>query len=326
MPWVNDEDEILRTVGANAGELRMIFIFDLVDIDKPATRMAFKPWDLKDMRAVVTRWQRVMIERNGWNAVFIENHDNPRSISHFADDSDERRHVSAKLLALMQATLGGTLFVYQGQEIGMRNIPKAWDIAREYKDIETQNYWAKVNAAWADSPGLLQHGRAVVEAKARDHARTPMQWDASANAGFCDPGVAPWMRVMDDYETINVASQMQPAGGAADDGGGGSVWHFWQAGLRRRKEHANVFVYGDFEEITPDHPNAFAYTRTSLDGSGEKWLVLMNFFGRQTEWFLPEGLVVESWVCGNYSTGEVSKPREGMVPLRPWEGLLAKCA
>ncbi|KAI1750430.1 glycoside hydrolase family 13 protein [Xylaria castorea] len=320
MPGVNDEDEILRSVGANAGELRMIFIFDLVDVDKPAVRMGFKPWDLKAMRAVITRWQRVMIERNGWNAVFIENHDNPRSISRFADDSDEYRHISAKLLALMQVTLGGTLFVYQGEEIGMRNIPKEWDIAKEYKDIETQNYWKKVNAVWADSPELLQHGRAIVEGKARDHARTPMQWDASANAGFCDPDVTPWMRVMDDYEAINAEVQMKP------DDDDESVWRFWQAGIRRRKEHANVFVYGDFEELTPDHPNTFAYTRTSLDGKGEKWLVLMNFFGRQTEWIVPADLTIQSWVCGNYSKGEVSKPLEGMVPLKPWEGLLAKCA
>ncbi|KAI1734560.1 glycoside hydrolase superfamily [Xylaria scruposa] len=320
MPWVNDENEILRTVGADAGELRMIFIFDLVDIDKPAIRMAFKPWDLKAMRAVITRWQRVMIERNGWNAVFIENHDNPRSISHFADDSDKYRHISAKLLALMQTTLGGTLFVYQGEEIGMRNIPKEWDIAKEYKDVETQNYWNKVNAVWGDTPELLQHGRAVVECKARDHARTPMQWDASANAGFCDPGVAPWMRVMDDYETINAEAQMRSDDGNYDE----SVWQFWKAGIRRRKEHANVFVYGDFEEVTPDHPNTFAYTRTSRDGKGEKWLVLMNFFGRQTEWIVPADLKVEAWVCGNYSKGEVLKPLEGMVPLRPWEGLLAK--
>jgi glycosidase len=321
MPWVSDEDEILRAVGANAGELRMIFIFDLVDIDKPAIRMAFKPWDLKTMKAVVTRWQRVMIERDGWNAVFIENHDNPRSISHFANDSDKYRHICAKLLALMQVTLGGTLFVYQGEEIGMRNIPKEWDIAKEYKDVETQNYWNKVNKVWFGNPELLQHARAVVEAKARDHARTPMQWDASANAGFCDPGITPWMRVMDDYKTINTEAQMR-----ANDSEDETVWQFWQAGIRHRKEHANVFVYGDFEELTPDHPNVFAYLRTSLDGKGEKWLVLMNFFERQVEWIVPENLTVESWVRGNYSKGEVLKPKVGMVPIKPWEALLAKCA
>ncbi|KAJ8130504.1 hypothetical protein O1611_g3125 [Lasiodiplodia mahajangana] len=320
MPGISDENEILRTVGANAGELRMIFIFDLVDIDKPTVRMALKPWDVKEMKAIVSRWQRVMIEKNGWNSVFIENHDNPRSVSRYTDDSDEYRHIGAKLLALMQTTLGGTLFVYQGEELGMRNVPKSWDIDQEYKDIETINYWSKVKKVYADDPERLQHGRAVIEMKARDHARTPMQWDASSNAGFCDADVSPWMRVNDDYKVINAEAQMK--GKDADTGL--TVWRFWAQGIQRRKEHAAAFVYGDFEELTPEHPNVFAYLRTSA--AGEKWLVVLNYFGRQVEWHLPEQLDVEAWVCGNYAEGQIRKPRKGMVPLKPWEGLLAKCA
>ncbi|KAI8954142.1 glycoside hydrolase family 13 protein [Xylaria longipes] len=318
MPGVSDENEILKTVGANAGELRMIFIFDLVDIDKPTVRMALKPWDLKEMKAIVTRWQRIMIEKNGWNSVFIENHDNPRSVSRYTDDSDQNRHIGAKLLALMQTTLGGTLFVYQGEELGMRNVPRSWDI-EEYKDIETINYWDKVKKIYANDPERLQHGRAVIEMKARDHARTPMQWDASPNAGFCDANVTPWMRVNDDYTTINVGAQMKDDGANADL----TVLRFWQQSIRRRKEHASVFVYGGFEELTPEHPNVFAYLRTSA--TGEKWLVVLNYFGRQVEWHMPSGLNVEAWVCGSYGRGQVGKPRKGMVPLKPWEGLLAKC-
>ncbi|GAW21599.1 hypothetical protein ANO14919_111220 [Xylariales sp. No.14919] len=320
MPGVSDENEILKTVGANAGELRMIFIFDLVDIDKPTVRMALKPWDLKEMKAIVTRWQRTMIENNGWNSVFIENHDNPRSVSRYADDSDQYRHVGAKLLALMQTTLGGTLFVYQGEELGMRNLPKSWDIDEEYKDIETINYWNKVKKIYADDAERLQHGRAVIEMKARDHSRTPMQWDASPNAGFCDADVTPWMRVNDDYRTINAEAQMKDGGESVDL----TVWRFWQLAIQRRKEHASAFVYGDFEELTPQHPNVFAYLRTST--SGEKWLVVLNYFGRQVEWHIPREVNVESWACGNYGNGQVSKPLRGMVPLKPWEGLLAKCA
>ncbi|KAI0908109.1 glycoside hydrolase family 13 protein [Ustulina deusta] len=318
MPGVSDENEILRSVGAGSGEFRMIFIFDLVDIDKPAVRMALKPWDVKEMKAIVTRWQRIMIERNGWNSVFIENHDNPRSVSRYTDDSDEYRCVGAKLLALMQTTLGGTLFVYQGEELGMRNLPKSWDI-EEYKDIETVNYWDKVKKIYADDAERLQHGRAVVEMKARDHARTPMQWDASPNAGFCDAGVTPWMRVNDDYKTVNAESQMEDEDANVDL----TVWQFWKQSVQRRKEHASAFVYGDFEELTPEHPNVFAYLRTSA--TGEKWLVVLNFFGRQVEWHIPGQLNIECWVCGNYTKGRVGKPRSGMVPLKPWEGLLAKC-
>lgn len=157
MPGVSDENEILRTVGADSKELRMIFIFDVVDIDRYDVRMTLKPWTVKQMKGIISRWQNVMIEKDGWNSVFIENHDNPRSISRYADDSDEYRETSARLLALMQTTLGGTLFVYQGEEIGMRNCPKDWDVS-EFKDIETINYWKKVQEL------KIPNGRAVIDA------------------------------------------------------------------------------------------------------------------------------------------------------------------
>lgn len=157
MPGVSDEDEILRTVGAGSKELRMIFIFDVVDIDRYDVRMTLKPWTVREMKGIITRWQKVMIARDGWNSDFIENHDNPRSISRYADDSDEFRNNSARLLALMQTTLSGTLFVYQGEEIGMRNCPKDWDVS-EFKDIETINYWKKVQEL------KIENGRAVIDA------------------------------------------------------------------------------------------------------------------------------------------------------------------
>ncbi|KAI1329184.1 glycoside hydrolase family 13 protein [Xylariaceae sp. FL0255] len=320
MPDVSDDNEVLKAVGTNSEELRMIFIFDLVDIDKKNVRMALKPWDLKEMKSIITRWQRTMIERNGWNSIFIENHDNPRSVSRYTDDSDEHRAYGAKLLALMQTTLGGTLFVYQGEELGMRNVPTEWDIDQEYKDIETVNYWNKIKKIHANDAEQLHHGRTVIGMKARDNARTPMQWDLSANAGFCDPGVTPWMRVNDDYKTVNAKAQM---GAESRDGDEESVWQFWQRNIQRRKDHAGVFVYGDFEELEHAHPNVFAYLRTST--SGEKWLVVLNFFGRQVEWDMPENLAVENWACGNYNRGEVTKPRRGVLPLRPWEGVLARC-
>jgi oligo-1,6-glucosidase len=317
MPGVSDENEILRTVGAKDGTLRMIFIFDLVDIDKTHVRMALKPWDVKEMKSIITRWQRIMIENNGWNSMFIENHDNPRSVSRYADDSDAYRHLGAKLLALMQTTLGGTLFVYQGEEIGMRNVPKDWGI-EEFKDVETINYWKKANEIYANDKEQLEHARSVIDMKARDHARTPMQWDASENAGFCDPGVKPWMRVVDDYKTINADAQMKE-----DNEGTLSVLQFWQRALKERKEHAAVFVYGDFQELSHEHPNVFSYVRTS--DSGEKWVVVLNFSGRPVEWTLPEGLEVSVWSCNNYTSASALKAKTGMVPLKAWEGLLGKC-
>lgn len=163
MPAVQDENEILRTVGANSKELNMIFIFDVCDIDKQDVRMTLRPWTVKEMKGILSHWQRVMIERDGWNSVFLENHDNPRSISRYADDSDGYRDRSARLLALMQTTLDGTLFVYQGEEIGMRNIPGDWPI-EEFKDCETINYWEKTMALYKDQPDKIAFARKVIDA------------------------------------------------------------------------------------------------------------------------------------------------------------------
>lgn len=320
MPGVSDEAEILRTVGADAGELNMIFIFDLVDIDKPNVRMALKPWDVKEMKSIITRWQRCMIERDGWNSVFIENHDNPRSVSRYTDDRDGVRDKGAKLLALMQTTLGGTIFVYQGEEIGIRNAPTDWDISEEYKDIETINYWKKCQQIYKDDPAQLEHGKKIIHMKARDHARTPMQWSRDANAGFCGSGVKPWMRVMDDYKDgINAEDQIKH-----DNSEELSTWQFWQRGLRDRKEHADVFVYGDFQEISPEEPSIFAYGRTSA--SGERWLVVLNFSGTDVDWTLPETLKVEFWACSTYVKAKPEKPQQGKITLRAWEGILGKCS
>ena len=144
MPWVSDPSEIIKVVGSESNELNMIFIFDIVDIDcMPGSyRYSDKKWTIGEMKEIVNKYQRLMIENNGWNSVFIENHDQPRSVSRFTDDSDQWREKGAKLLALMQTTLGGTLYVYQGEELGMRNVPKSWP-PEEYKDVESINFWKK---------------------------------------------------------------------------------------------------------------------------------------------------------------------------------------
>ncbi|KUI68240.1 Alpha-glucosidase [Cytospora mali] len=319
MPGVSDDKEILRTVGANSKELNMIFIFDVVDIDKLDVRMALREWTVKELKGIITRWQKVMIEQNGWNSVFIENHDNPRSISRYGDDSDENRDKSSRLLALMQTTLGGTLFVYQGEEIGMRNCPKEWPI-EEFKDIETINYWKKVNALHKGDPERIAEGRNIIDLKARDHARTPMHWDDSPNAGFCEAGVTPWMRVMEDHQTVNAAAQT-----TFESDSELSPWQWWQRALADRKEHKDVFVYGDFEDLSADHDKVYAYSRTSSTDKSDKWAVVLNFSGAEQTWDLPAGSEVGSWVATTYGKGKAGdKALAGTVTLKPWEGLLGK--
>lgn len=320
MPGVSDIDEILRTVKGGTGELNMIFIFDLVDIDNAPgkVRMTLHDWSVKDLSRIVTKWQTAMIERDGWNSVFCENHDNPRSISRYCDDSDAYREHGAKLLALMQTTLSGTLFVYQGEELGMRNVPKSWDIMEEYKDIESINFWKKSKDLYGNDPKRLAGERKVLEKKARDHARTPMQWNASPNAGFCKDGVKPWMRANDDFKDINAEKQV-----AAANEYDLSTWQYWQRGLANRKEHADAFIYGEFKAVTTDSDEVFAYSRTGKKSG--KWLIVLNFSGKDVKWEMPKNVKLRGWMAGNYLKGKPAKAISGSVSLRPWEGMLGRC-
>ena len=303
----------------------MIFIFDLVDVDneKGKVRFTLQDWTVSDVAQIVNRWQCAMTEHDGWNSVFIKNHDNPRSVSCFTDDSDAFRTYGAKLLSLMQTTLSGTLFVYQGEELGMRNMPRSWD-PDEYKDIEAINFWKKSRALYAHDPEKLAYQKTILQRKARDHARTPMQWDSSPNAGFCDDGATPWMRVNDDYRNINAEMQIAPKSEADEI----SVFHFWQHGLAKRKAHAKSLIYGYFQLVEPQHEHVFAYVRAEKkqgEDSGEKWLVALNFSGKKVEWDVPAHLKVQSWVAGNYINGKVEKGRTMKVELKAWEGVLGAC-
>ncbi|KAI9738643.1 MAG: hypothetical protein M1834_008148 [Cirrosporium novae-zelandiae] len=329
MPYVSDVDEILRVVSTKEGELNMIFIFDIVDIDNipGKVRLTLQDWTVRDLKNIVTKWQRTMIDRDGWNSVFIENHDNARSVSRYTDDSDATRHPAAKLLAMLQTTLGGTLYVYQGEEIGMRNVPTSWSPETEYKDIDSVNFWKKCKALYANDPEKLAHGLEVLQRKARDNARTPVQWSAKApNAGFCAPGVRPWMRVNDDYAVCNVEAQMASHNSPDDDDHhhGMSVWQFWQMALRTRKELVDVFVYGDYRVVDPDHESVFAYLRTGAVHG--RYLVVLNWCSETTEWDIPPEFNVTEWVVESCKKkGASGMALHGKVRLGPWEGVLGKC-
>jgi oligo-1,6-glucosidase len=151
------------------------------------------------------------------------------------------------------------------------------------------------------------------------HARTPMQWDTTPNAGFTSQGTKPWMRVMPDFHHgINASSQMNhpPSNDL-------STWQFWQRAIQDRKTHAPVFVYGDYTEVSPEDEDILAYERTSE--TGERWIVVLNFSGKHVEWNVPGSVGIETWVRGTYTEGKQEKACTGRIPLRPWEGILGKC-
>jgi oligo-1,6-glucosidase len=313
MPFVRDEDEIMRVVGAQSGELNMIFSFDIVDIDNAPGEFKFSlhPWDASDLKRIISRLQRLMLERDGWNSVFVENHDQPRSVSRYADDSDAHRVHGAKMLALMQTTLAGTLYVYQGEELGMRNVPKSWG-KEEYKDIESVNFFKKYADLYPGDQDKQALAAEIIQKKSRDNARTPVQWSAKPHAGFTAPDAKPWMRVNDDFATINAEAQVKdPA----------SVHAFWKEALKHRKAHKDVFVYGDFEMLDMSDKKVVAFRRW---GEKEEWVTVCNFSGEEVRYEGLGGLKVKEWVVGHYEGGVEGKETKGPVVLRAWEGVLGR--
>ncbi|KAI5236739.1 alpha-glucosidase [Aureobasidium subglaciale] len=313
MPFINDEDEIIETVGMQ-GSLNMVFLFKLLNMDNEPglSKWSYHEWDATDMKRIHERTQRLMIDRNGWNAIFVENHDGPRSISRFADDSDEWRDYTAKMLCTKGISLGGTEYIYQGQELGMRNIPPDWPI-EEYKDIETQNYWEAAQKQYANNHRKLDYARVLMQLKARDHTRTPMQWDSSKNAGFCKPDTKPWMRVNDDYPQVNVAKQLKDPN---------SVFAYWRDCLKFRKEHKDVFIYGGFEIIDPEDRDVVSFRRFS---EKESYVTVTNFSGKHLEWAGLGNIRVKEWIIGNYPLDTHNKGHGDVVKLRPWEGMIGRC-
>ncbi|KAL5400073.1 hypothetical protein PMIN04_000663 [Paraphaeosphaeria minitans] len=321
MPFVRNEDEIIRVVGAESEELNMIFAFDLVDIDNVPGDFKFTlhPWDAHDLKRIVSRLQRLMLERDGWNSLFVENHDQPRSVSRYTDDSDQWREIGAKLLCMMQTTLAGTIYVYQGEEIGMRNVPPSWG-PEEYKDIESINFFKKNAEMYPDDADRRAYARKVMQRKARDNARTPIQWDNTTHAGFTSVNSKPWMRLNDDYTNVNVAAQTSGASAST------SVHAFWKRSLEYRKQNKDLYVYGDFELVHPDKdPNSsevMAYKRWS---ESRAVLVVLNFSGKEVEWNLVDGMNVDRWVAGNYGEDTLGeKAKNDSMLLKPWEGLIGE--
>ncbi|KAF2402130.1 glycoside hydrolase [Trichodelitschia bisporula] len=312
MPFEPSDEDIISYVNGDTGPLNMIFPFDLVTIDGVPGASKFTPfsWDARHIGRVINRLQKLMFDGNGWNSVFCENHDNPRSVTRYTDDSDETRERGAKLLALMAVGQSGTLYIYQGQELGLRNFSADWPM-EEYKDIESIKYWEWAKSTFANDPAKLEEMRLGLWAKARDNSRTPMQWDGSANAGFCPEGVTPWMRVNDDYQTVNAAAQV----GRSD-----SVHAFWKQALKLRNQHEDLVLYGNFDLLERNSKEVVAWRRSM---PGEEWVVVMNFSGKAVTWDLSgRGVEIAEWVLGNYDGYDREKAKSGLLLLLPWEGLI----
>jgi oligo-1,6-glucosidase len=271
LPCTHERSQVLSYVSAAAKQLDMVFQFDIVNVGAGLgvlDRYDIEPgksWTVPQLAASVARTQEIIGDSDGWVTAFLENHDQARSVSRWGSDANEEaRSRSAKMLAILECSLSGTLFVYQGQEIGMVNAPLEWPID-EYKDVVTINHYREVKDKTNSDPNTLARTKGALQHLARDNARIPFSWNASANAGFTNADQIPWMRVHDNYKQVNAQSQLQDKD---------SVLSFWKRILQVRKENADVFVHGIFEPTQDQDKSVFVFEKRALHGTA---IVALNF-------------------------------------------------
>ncbi|ARK28956.1 glycoside hydrolase family 13 protein [Halalkalibacter krulwichiae] len=289
MPGVQPEQAQLYTDPSRT-ELNMVFQFEHMGLDQgPNGKWELSPLKLRDLKRSLSKWQYAL-EEKGWNSLYFNNHDQPRSVSRFGDDG-VCRIKSAKMLATLLHMMKGTPYVYQGEEIGMTNVP--FTSINQYRDIETLNIYKELRADGKSEEDIFKS----LHAKSRDNARTPMQWSDQEQAGFTN-GV-PWIDVNPNYKEINVQKAI------ADPH---SIYHYYRKLIELRKSY-DVIVNGTYELILEDDPNVFAYTRTLED---EQLIVLCNFYGKKTSVSLPEGVQLSeaTLLVGNDEENEIGLENE----------------
>src|SRR5699024_4940980 len=231
-------------------------------------------------------------------SLFLENHDQPRSVSTWGNDTTYRT-TSAKSLATMYFLMRGTPFIYQGQEIGMTNVQ--FDYIDDYNDVAIKNMYKNERANGKSHQDIMD----VIWKSGRDNSRTPMQWNQSENAGFTSGN--PWMKVNPNYKTINVEESLVD---------GESIYHYYKRLIQLRKEY-EVLIYGNYELILPNHETVFAYIRTLNDN---KIVVLANLFEEETSVVLPEEMQEAEMniLISNYSV-DAEGFLSGEITFKPFE-------
>ena len=281
-------------------EFSMVFQFEHIVLDQEEGK---EKWDLAPLpflklKEILNRWQMELSGR-GWNSLFWNNHDLPRIVSRWGNDG-EYRVESAKMLAILLHGMQGTPYIYQGEELGMTNALYAIE---DYRDIETRNMYRERLHKGYDEADII----ASIHAKGRDNARTPMQWDASENAGFTQ-GI-PWLRVNPNYKEINAASKLHDEN---------SVFACYKKLIRLRKTW-DVFVDGTFRMLLEDDENFFAYQR---ENAFRKLLVICNFFGCTLEYPLETDWENMELLIGNYDSierPEIFRPYEARMYISHME-------
>ena len=292
-------EEAKKYARSDEKELNMVFQFEHMDVDsdEKAGKWTTRKMDLRDLKKILTRWQKGL-QDIAWNSLYWENHDQPRSVSRFGNDSDEYREISAKMLATCIHMMQGTPYVYQGEELGMTNCP--FNTLDNFRDLESINAFHELTEQGKMTEEDMM---AAISYKGRDNARTPMQWDDSAYAGFSTAN--PWIMVNPNYTKINAKDQVN-----RED----SVFKYYQKLIKLRHE-SELIVYGTYDLILDDDKDIYAYIRTLGD---EKLIVYCNFSENTREVEIPEEFVNGKVLISNYSDAKANQK----ITLRPYEAIV----
>ena len=292
-------EEAKKYARSDEKELNMVFQFEHMDVDsdEKAGKWTTRKMDLRNLKKILTRWQKGL-QDIAWNSLYWENHDQPRSVSRFGNDSDEYREISAKMLATCIHMMQGTPYVYQGEELGMTNCP--FNTLDNFRDLESINAFHELTEQGKMTEEDMM---AAIGYKGRDNARTPMQWDDSAYAGFSTAN--PWIMVNPNYTKINAKDQVN-----RED----SVFKYYQKLIKLRHE-SELIVYGTYDLILDDDKDIYAYIRTLGD---KKLIVYCNFSENTREVELPEEFTNGKVLISNYSDAKANQK----ITLRPYEAIV----
>ncbi|PMO74670.1 alpha,alpha-phosphotrehalase [Vibrio splendidus] len=280
-------------------ELSMVFNFHHLKVDYTnGEKWTNAPFDFLQLKSIFNHWQ-TGLNGKGWGALFWCNHDQPRVVSRLGNDQQYRVE-SAKMLAASVHMMQGTPYIYQGEEIGMTN-PGYTEIS-QYRDVESTNmYDIMVNRDGVAHQDMM----AILAQKSRDNSRTPMQWNSEPYAGFSQ--AQPWLDVADNYTEINADQALEDKD---------SVFYFYKSLIELRKE-VPVITHGSYQDLLPEHPSVFAYSRES---DNQILVCINNYYGEEAECVLPEHfeMVKAKSLLSNYHVSESSVKSHHQV-LRPYE-------
>ncbi|KHE72537.1 alpha,alpha-phosphotrehalase [Halobacillus sp. BBL2006] len=294
-------DHCIKYTAPERNELSMTFNFHHLKVDYPnGEKWTVADFDFHELKQILSKWQQEMNKGNGWNALFWCNHDQPRVLSRFGDDKNYPDK-SAKMLATTIHMMQGTPYIYQGEEIGMTN--PGFDSIEKYKDVESLNMYQEFKGKGVSEDKIM----AILKQKSRDNSRTPVQWDASENAGFTEGN--PWIDVADNYKEVNAEIVKSTEN---------SIFHYYRDLIQLRKNY-DVITHGDYQLITPEDDQLFAYIR---EWNGEHLLVINNFYGKDAKFTLPEQLNVKGTAEILISNYEDSSEDYSNIRLRPYESIV----